>query len=73
METFFQYFEKRTGRPPTEAQQVIKITSGYLAKHYKKEFAIIIQYFLTYTFDQKKPGSDENSLQWFLENQNAQL
>ena len=53
MESFFQFFENRTGLPKPLARQAIQIISGYLAKNYKKEFAIIIQYLLTHTFEQK--------------------
>lgn len=53
METFFQFFEKRTGHPPSEAKLIVQIISGYLAKNYKKEFALFIQYFLTQNFDKQ--------------------
>ena len=68
METFFQFFEERTGFPSPVAQQVVQIISGYLAKNYKKEFAVIIQYFLTNTFDQTNPHNG-TSLEWLLKNQ----
>ena len=54
MENFFLFFEKKTGLPEAHARQAIKIVSGHLARHHKKEFALIIQYFLASTFDQKK-------------------
>lgn len=70
METFFQYFEKRTGYSKPVAQQIIKIISGYLAKNYKKEFAVIIQYFLTQSFD-NHTSQEDIRLEWLLKNQNV--
>jgi hypothetical protein len=67
VETFFQFFEERTGYPKPAAQQVVQIISGYLARNYKKEFAVIIQYFLANAFDHTKPAND-TSLEWLLKN-----
>jgi hypothetical protein len=65
VETFFQHFEERTGYDKEIAQQIIRIISGYLAKNYKKEFVIIIQYFLSQTFD--RPGNID--LEWHYKKQ----
>ena len=70
METFFHFFEKRTGFDKPSTQQVIRIISGHLARHYKKEFAVIIQYFLSKTFEQKDPEDDIN-IEWHIKNLNV--
>jgi hypothetical protein len=69
VDNFFQYFEQRTGYEKPEALTIIRLISGYLAKNYKKEFAVITQYFLSQSFDQKDPKTDTR-LEWHLKNQN---
>ena len=68
MEKFFQYFEDKTGYTKPEAIKIIRLISGYLANNYKKEFAVITQYFLSQVFDQKKPGNDVH-MEWLLKNE----
>lgn len=69
METFFHYFEEKTGYPPPVAQQAIQVISRYLAKNYREEFAFFIQYFLTLNFDNIDKGKDA-SPERHAENQN---
>ncbi|HEX6333140.1 MAG TPA: hypothetical protein VFZ78_02875 [Flavisolibacter sp.] len=58
MENFFVHFHKRTGLTRPEANKTIRIVSGFLVRHYKREFAIIMQYFLSVTFDRSASGNN---------------
>lgn len=70
METFFHFFEKRTGYDKPSTQQVIRIISSHLARNYKNEFAVIIQYFLSKRFEQMDPEDDIN-MEWQIKNLNV--
>jgi hypothetical protein len=58
VDPFFFNFEKQTGLARPQAEKVIRIVSGHLAKQYPEEFLQILHYFLSRSLERR--ASDGN-------------